>query len=81
MAAMPGLLQYILVMFAYALSGALMMAAALTVLIKVWNWITPIDEWEELRKGNSSVAIVMAAVIIAFAIVMAAVLAPGHYIP
>lgn len=78
---MPPLIQYLLVMFAYAMAGALMMACALAVLIKLWNWITPIDEWEELKKGNNSVAIVMAAVIISFAIIMAAILAPGHYIP
>ena len=78
---MPSLLQYLLVMFVYAISGALMLACALTLLIKIWNWITPIDEWEELKKGNVAVAIVMAAVIISFAIVMSAVLTPGHYIP
>lgn len=47
-----------------------MMSLSLTILVKVWNRITPIDEWEELKKGNIAVAIVLAAVIIAFAIVI-----------
>lgn len=47
-----------------------MMSLALTILVKVWNWITPIDEWEELKKGNIAVAMVLSAVIIAFAIVI-----------
>lgn len=65
-------------MFGYGLAGALMMSAALAILVKVWNWITPIDEWEELKKGNVAVAIVMAAVIIAFAIVVSSAVAPGE---
>jgi uncharacterized membrane protein YjfL (UPF0719 family) len=35
-----------------------------------------VDEWEELRKGNLGIAIVMAAVIIGFAIVVASMVAP-----
>lgn len=54
-----------------------MMSLALGILIKVWNWLTPVDEWEELKKGNIAVAIVTSAVIIAFAIVIAAAIAPG----
>ena len=73
--------KYLLTMFAYGISGALILGCALAVLIKLWNWITPINEWEELKKGNLAVAILMAAVVIAFAIVMAALLAPGHYVP
>lgn len=57
-------------MFGYGIGGALMMSLSLTILVKVWNRITPIDEWEELKKGNIAVAIVLAAVIIAFAIVI-----------
>ena len=57
-------------MFGYGVGGALMMSLALAILVKVWNWITPIDEWEELKKGNIAVAMVLSAVIIAFAIVI-----------
>lgn len=75
---MHPLLYNILVMFGYGLAGAVMMSAALALLIKVWNWITPIDEWEELKKGNVAVAIITAAVIIAFAIVVSSAIAPGQ---
>lgn len=75
---MHPLLYNFLLMFGYGIAGALMMALALTILVKVWNWITPINEWEELKKGNIAVAIVLASVIIAFAIVVSAAVAPGH---
>lgn len=62
--------QNFALMFGYGIGGALMMSLSLTILVKVWNRITPIDEWEELKKGNIAVAIVLAAVIISFAIVI-----------
>ncbi len=64
-------------MLGYGIAAALIMSIALSMCIKVWNWITPVDEWEELKKGNLAVAIVMAAVIIGFAIVVAAAVSPG----
>lgn len=67
----------ILLLVAYGLAGSLTMAVALGILVKVWSWITPVDDWEELKKGNIAVAIVVAAVILAFAIVIAAAIAPG----
>lgn len=66
------------VFFGYALIGAIAMSIALTILIKVWNWITPIDEWEELKKGNMAVAVVLAAVIIGFSIVICFAILPGQ---
>jgi uncharacterized membrane protein YjfL (UPF0719 family) len=67
---MNPILQNFALMFGYGVGGALMMSLALAILVKVWNWITPIDEWEELKKGNIAVAMVLSAVIIAFAIVI-----------
>lgn len=75
---MNPLLYNFLLMFGYGIAGALMMSMALAILVKVWNWITPIDEWDELKKGNIAVAIVVAAVIIAFAIVVSSAVSPGH---
>jgi uncharacterized membrane protein YjfL (UPF0719 family) len=63
-------------MFCYGIVAALIMSAALGLLVKVWSWITPIDDWEELKKGNVGVAIVMAAVILAFAIVVGIAISP-----
>lgn len=60
----------------WAVTGAVSMAVALAILLRVFAWITPLNEWEEIRNGNLSVGIVVGSVIIAFAIVVAAVLAP-----
>ena len=62
--------------FGWGLTGAVTMAISLWLLLKVFTWLTPVDEWEELRKGNLGIAIVMAAVIVGFAIVVASMVAP-----
>ena len=64
-------------MFGYGIAGIITMSVGLGILIKVWDWLTPVDEWEELKKGNVAVGVVMAAVIIAFAVVVAAAINPG----
>lgn len=75
---MHPLINSALYMIGYGLVSALVMSVALGLLIKVWDWITPIDEWEELRKGNIAVAIVVAAVILGFAIVVSVAVAPTN---
>lgn len=62
--------------FGWGIVGAVTMAVSLWILLKVFTWLTPVDEWEELRKGNLGIAIVMAAVIIGFAIVVGFMVAP-----
>jgi len=54
----------------YGIVGAITMSLALAILVKVWGWITPIDDWEEIKKGNIAAGIVMAAVILGFALVV-----------
>ena len=66
----------ILWFFVYALSGSLAMAISLAILVKIWAIITPVDDWEELKKGNLAVAIVMAAVILGFALVVSSAVHP-----
>jgi uncharacterized membrane protein YjfL (UPF0719 family) len=61
--------------------GVITMALSLWVLLAIFTWLTPVDEWEELKKGNLAIAIVMAAVIIGFALVVASAIAPGPYVP
>ena len=56
----------------WAVVGALSMALALAILLKVFSKLTPMDEWEEIKKGNLAVAIIVAAVVVAFALVVAA---------
>ena len=63
-------------MLGYGLAAALIMSLALGILVKIWNWLTPIDEWEELKKGNIAVAIVLAAVVLGFAIVVSSAISP-----
>lgn len=56
--------------FGWALVGALSMALAFVLMMKIFNILTPFDEWEEIRKGNVAVAITVAAVIFSAAIVI-----------
>jgi Domain of Unknown Function (DUF350) len=34
--------------------GAISMAAGLAILLKVFDWLTPINEWAEIQKGNAA---------------------------
>jgi uncharacterized membrane protein YjfL (UPF0719 family) len=56
--------------FFWGLTGALTMAVALPLLLWVFDKFTPIDEWSEIKKGNMAVGVIVAALIIGFAIVM-----------
>ena len=67
--------------FGWGVMGAITMAVSLWILLRVFTWLTPVDEWEELKKGNLGIAIVMAAVIIGFAIVVASMVAPPPIAP
>ncbi len=50
-------------------------AAAIAIGLKVFSALTPgFDEWEELRKGNMSVAVLWAAFVLSVAIVVVGVL-------
>jgi uncharacterized membrane protein YjfL (UPF0719 family) len=62
--------------FGWGIVGAVTMAVSLWILLKVFTWLTPVDEWEELKKGNLGIAIIMAAVILGFAIVVGFMVAP-----
>jgi len=67
--------------FGWGVIGAITMAVSLWILLRVFTWLTPVDEWEELQKGNLGIAIVMAAVIVGFAIVVASMVAPPPIAP
>lgn len=62
-------IQY-LITFGWAITGAISMAVSLSVAIKIFDWISPINEWEEIQKGNIGMAIVLAAVILGTALVI-----------
>lgn len=46
------------------------MAIGLAVLLKIFFWLTPIDEWEEIKKGNIAMAIILVAVVLGAALVI-----------
>jgi uncharacterized membrane protein YjfL (UPF0719 family) len=56
--------------------GAVSLAVGLGILLRVFDWLTPIDEWEEIRKGNISVAIIMGAVVLALGITIGFAIMP-----
>ena len=56
--------------------GAISMAAGLARLLKVFDWLTPINEWAEIQKGNLAVAVIMAAVILALGIAIGFAIMP-----
>ena len=47
----------------WGIVGILTMVLSLWIVLLVFTWLTPVDEWEELKKGNLAIALVMAAVI------------------
>lgn len=70
------ILKQYLITFGWALTGAVSMAVALSILVKVFSSLTPIDEWEEIKKGNTGVAIIIAAIIIGTALVIGLTVMP-----
>lgn len=73
---MPYILEQYLITFGWAVTGAVSMAIALGILVKVFSWITPIDEWTEIKNGNIGVAIIIASVIMGTALVIALTVMP-----
>jgi len=69
--------QQYLISLGWGLTGAITMAISLSLLIVVFNKLTPIDEWSEIKKGNIGVALILAALIIGFAIVVGLSIVPG----
>lgn len=66
-----------LITFGWAIVGSIGMGTGLLLCLKMFTWAThEIDEWEELKKNNQSVAIVVAAVILACAWVVSSVIRP-----
>jgi uncharacterized membrane protein YjfL (UPF0719 family) len=76
-----GILIDYLKLIGWGAVGILTMAVSLWVLLSIFTWLTPVDEWDEIKKGNLAVAIVMAAVIIGFALVIASAIAPPPVAP
>lgn len=69
------LIQYV-ISIGWAITGAISMSLSLGILVKIFSRLTPIDEWEEIKKGNIAVAIIMASVIIGGAVVISVTVLP-----
>lgn len=61
--------QY-LITFGWAITGAISMAVSLGLLLKIFSVLTPINEWEEIKKGNLGVSIILASVVLGSALVI-----------
>jgi uncharacterized membrane protein YjfL (UPF0719 family) len=58
----------------YSVVAVLIMAFTLPVAFKVFDMITPIDEWQEIKNRNMAVAMYVSAAFISFALVIVGVL-------
>jgi len=67
--------QY-LITFGWALTGAISMAISLGIMLKVFTWLTPINEWEEIKNKNWGVVAILSVVIIATALVIGITIMP-----
>ena len=74
---MPEILEQYIITFFWGLTGAVTLAVTLPILLWAFDKFTPIDEWAEIKKGNMAVAVILAAVILGFAIVMGMSIIPG----
>ena len=70
------ILKQYLITFGWALTGAISMAISLGIMLKVFTWITPINEWEEIKNKNWGVVALLSIVIIATAIVIGITIMP-----
>lgn len=62
--------QEFLFTFGWAIVGGLSMAIGLAIVTKVFNKLTPLNEWEQIKEGNMAMGVVLAAVILSAAIVI-----------
>ena len=70
------LFDYI-VTLGWAIVGSLSMGLALIVVLKIFDFSTSkVDEWEEIKKNNLSMAIVLAAIILSCAWVVSSIIRP-----
>lgn len=67
---MSYIFQQYLITFGWAITGALSMGISLGIVVKIFSWITPIEEWKEIEKGNVAMGIILAAVVIGAALVI-----------
>jgi len=68
------ILQNMIFLLIWIVVASIGFAIAVPIAMRVFNRMTPgIDEMEELKKGNTAVAIVMSATVLAMALLVVAV--------
>lgn len=66
-----------LITFGWALVGSISMGVGIIIALKLFDLSTTrIDEWELIRQGNISMAVVLAAIILALGIVVSSAIHP-----
>lgn len=70
------ILKQYLITFGWALTGAISMAISLGIMLKIFSWLTPINEWEEIKNRNWGVVALLSVIIIATAIVIGITIMP-----
>lgn len=65
------------VTFGWAIVGSLSMGIGIIIALKLFTLSTrKVDEWELIREGNLSMAIILAAIIVSLGIVIASAVHP-----
>ena len=66
-----------LITFGWAIVGSVSMGLGIIIALKMFDLSTTrIDEWELVKQGNLSIAIILASVVISLGIVIAAAIRP-----
>lgn len=72
-----GIFEAYAITLGWAIVGSVGMGTGIAIALKIFDLTTSrVDEWEEIKKGNIAMAIVLAAVIIALGIVVASAVHP-----
>jgi uncharacterized membrane protein YjfL (UPF0719 family) len=72
-----GILTAYLITFGWAVVGSMAMGIGIIIALKLFDLSTPkVDEWEEIKKGNMAMAVVIAAIVISLGIVIAGAIHP-----
>lgn len=74
---MPDLLQAYLITFGWALVGSVSMGIGIIITLKLFDLAThDVNEWELVKAGNISIAIILGTIILSLGIVVSAAIHP-----
>ena len=67
---MRAFLTEALLTIGWASVGAICMAIGFGVFMKCFSWVTPINVWEEIKKGNIAASVVLAVTIAGLTVIL-----------